>query len=163
MKHRASILFLALGLGVASAQTAPALPRPKTKGEVLAFIKKTGGTPPDWFAATPLNYPKTLDLSWSPPPQGSPWDPNKNVGQFLWTSINENETRWKEGVRFLHHMLTVNKDKPATLKQVMGALGNRNGVLPFSVTVDGAGRLRQRRVGAYSAEELRSDLAALLR
>ena len=124
MKHRASILFLALGLGVASAQTAPALPRPKTKGEVLAFIKKTGGTPPDWFAATPLNYPKTLDLSWSPPPQGSPWDPNKNVGQFLWTSINENETRWKEGVRFLHHMLTVNKDKPATLKQVMGALGN---------------------------------------
>ncbi len=46
---------------------------------------------------------------------------------------------------------------------MMGALGNRNGVLPFSVTVDGAGRLRQRRVGAYSAEELRSDLAALLR
>jgi uncharacterized protein with FMN-binding domain len=124
MKHAALILFLALGLGTASAQTAPAVPKPKTKAEVLAFIKKTGSTPPDWFAATPLNYPQTLDLSWSPPPKGSPWDPSKNVGQFIWTSINENESRWKEGIKFLHHMLTVNKDKPAILKQVMGSLGN---------------------------------------
>lgn len=46
---------------------------------------------------------------------------------------------------------------------LMRALGNPNGVLPFSVAVDGAGRLRQRKVGAYSAQELRSDLAALLR
>jgi hypothetical protein len=41
--------------------------------------------------------------------------------------------------------------------------GNPSGVLPFSVTVDGGGRLRQRKLGAYSAQELRSDLAALLR
>lgn len=46
---------------------------------------------------------------------------------------------------------------------LMRTLGNPNGVLPFSVTVDGGGRLRQRKVGAYSAQELRSDLAALLR
>ncbi|RPH51082.1 MAG: FMN-binding protein [Planctomycetota bacterium] len=125
MKHAAAILFLFVGLGVVSAQQAKVPPpKPKSKAEVLAFIKKTGSTPPDWFAATPLNYPKTLDLSWSPPPQGSPWDPGKNVGQFIWTSINENEARWKEGIKFLHHMLTVNKDKPATVKQVMNALGN---------------------------------------
>jgi uncharacterized protein with FMN-binding domain len=124
MKHAAALLFLALGLGVASAQSAPALPKPKTKAEVLAFIKKTGSTPPDWFAATPLNYPSTLDLSWNQPPPGSPWDPNKNVGQFIWTSINENEARWKEGIKFLHHLLTVNKDKQATVKKVMAALGN---------------------------------------
>ena len=96
----------------------------KPKAEVLALIKKTGATPPDWFAATPLNFPKTLDLTWSPPPQGSPWDPNKNVGQFIWTSINENENRWKEGIKFLHHMLTVNKDNKSVLNQVMQALGN---------------------------------------
>jgi thiol-disulfide isomerase/thioredoxin len=47
--------------------------------------------------------------------------------------------------------------------KLMRVLGNPNGVLPFSVAVDGAGRLRQRKVGAYSAQELRSDLAALLR
>lgn len=46
---------------------------------------------------------------------------------------------------------------------LMRALGNRNGVLPFSVTVDRARRVRQRKVGAYSDQELRSDLAALLR
>jgi thiol-disulfide isomerase/thioredoxin len=46
---------------------------------------------------------------------------------------------------------------------LMRALGNPGGILPFSITVDGAGRLRQRKLGAYSARELRSDLAALLR
>jgi hypothetical protein len=46
---------------------------------------------------------------------------------------------------------------------LMRALGNSSGVLPFSVTLDAAGRLRQRKVGAYSTEVLRSDLAALLR
>jgi uncharacterized protein with FMN-binding domain len=125
MKHTAAALFLFVALGVASGQQAKIPPpKPKTKAEVLAFIKKVGATPPDWFAATPLNFPATLDLSWSQPPPGSPWDPNKNVGQFIWTSINENESRWKEGIKFLHHMLTVNKDKPATVKQVMTALGN---------------------------------------
>ena len=82
-----------------------------------------GSTPPDWFAATPLKYPPSLDLSWTPPPQGTPWDPNKNVGQFIWSTINENEGKWKEGVRFLHHMLTVNQSKPAIVTQVMQALG----------------------------------------
>ena len=46
---------------------------------------------------------------------------------------------------------------------LMRALGNPTGILPFSVTLDRAGRLRQRKLGAYSAQELRSDLAALLR
>jgi len=124
MKHTAALLFLGLAVGAASAQTNPAVPKPKSKAEVLAFIKKTGSTPPEWFAATPLNFPKTLDLSWSQPPPGSPWDPNKNASQFIWTSINENEARWKEGIKFLHHMLTVNKDKPAVLNKVMGSLGN---------------------------------------
>ena len=46
---------------------------------------------------------------------------------------------------------------------LMRTLGNSGGVLPFSVTVDAARRLRQRKLGAYSAQELRSDLAVLLR
>jgi thiol-disulfide isomerase/thioredoxin len=46
---------------------------------------------------------------------------------------------------------------------LMRTLGNPGGMLPFSVAVDGAGRLRQRKLGAYSAKELRSDLVALLR
>lgn len=95
----------------------------KTKAEILALIKQVGSTPPEWFAATPLNFPPSLDLTWSKPPPGAPWDPNKNVGQFIWSTINENEPRWKEGVKFLHHMLVVNKDKPDILNQSMDALG----------------------------------------
>lgn len=46
---------------------------------------------------------------------------------------------------------------------LMRTLGNPNGVLPFSVMLDSSGRLRKSKVGAYSAVELRTDLAALLR
>jgi len=45
----------------------------------------------------------------------------------------------------------------------METLGNRSGMLPFSVALDEAGRVRRRKLGAYSPEELRADLAALLR
>ena len=99
-------------------------PKEKPKAEVVATIKKVGSTPPDWFQATPLNFPKSLDLTWTDPQPGSPWDPSKNVGQFIWTSINENEARWREGIRFLHHLLTVNQKNPAIVKRTMTALAN---------------------------------------
>jgi hypothetical protein len=35
--------------------------------------------------------------------------------------------------------------------------------LPFTAVLDRAGRLRHRRLGAYSAAELDSEIAALLR
>ena len=93
----------------------------KSKAEVQALIKKIGSTPPAWFSSTPLRYPKTLDFSWRETP-GAPWDPNRNVGQFIWTTINENEGRWKEGVRFLHHFLVVNQKNPALVNKTMKAL-----------------------------------------
>jgi uncharacterized protein with FMN-binding domain len=99
-------------------------PKEKPKAEVQALIRKIGATPPDWFAATPLNYPKSIDLTWQDPPPGAPWDPSRHIGHFIWTSINENEGRWKEGVRFLHHVLTANQKDMATVKKVMGALAN---------------------------------------
>lgn len=95
----------------------------KPEAEVRALIKKVGSTPPDWFQATPLRYPKTLDLSWKETP-GGPWDPSKNVGQFIWTSINENEARWKEGIRFLHYLLVVNQKDPELSKKTMKALAH---------------------------------------
>ena len=107
------IFFTAIGLKAAD----------KPEAEVRALIKKTGSTPPDWFQATPLRYPKTLDLSWKDTP-GAPWDPSKNVGQFVWTSINENEARWKEGIRFLHHLLVLNQKDPELSKKTMNALGH---------------------------------------
>jgi hypothetical protein len=79
-------------------------------------------TPPDWFEATPLDYPQTLDLSWpKPPPKG--WNNRKNVGQFIWDVINPNQRKWQGGVRFMHHMLTVHQHDPKTLGCVMSSLG----------------------------------------
>ncbi|HYV26488.1 MAG TPA: FMN-binding protein [Candidatus Eisenbacteria bacterium] len=95
----------------------------KPEAEVRALIKKIGPTPPDWFQATPLRYPKTLDMSWKDTP-GAPWDPSKNVGQFIWTTINENESRWKEGIRFLHYFLVLNEKDPELSKKTMKALAN---------------------------------------
>jgi thiol-disulfide isomerase/thioredoxin len=46
---------------------------------------------------------------------------------------------------------------------LMRRLGNGAGGLPFTVAVDAAGRVRRRKLGAYSAVELQADLARLLR
>lgn len=103
-------------------QESPAAAAPeRSRAEVRALIQRLGSTPPEWFAATPLNYPKTLDLTWTDHP-GAPWDPGKNVGQFIWTSINENERRWKEGIRFLHFLLGRTQNDPALSRKVMNAL-----------------------------------------
>jgi uncharacterized protein with FMN-binding domain len=94
----------------------------RSRAEVDAAIQKAGTTQPDWWGSVPLDYPRTLDLSWPDKPPG-PWDASKNVGQYIWSSINENPSRWRSGVRFLHYLLTVHKDNPAKLAKVMEALG----------------------------------------
>src|SRR5262245_34312859 len=107
-------VFLASLLGVRTAAA-------RTKTEVLELVKREGATPPAWFASTALRHPPTLDLTWAE--HKGPWDPNKNLGQFIWSVVNENETRWREGIRLLHHVLVLNKDHPAALNRTMGALG----------------------------------------
>lgn len=46
---------------------------------------------------------------------------------------------------------------------LMRELGNTAGALPFTVLLDARGRLRRRKLGAYSAADLDTDLAQLLR
>lgn len=96
----------------------------RARSEVEAIISKVGRTPPEWFDSVPLEYPKTLDLSWPDKP-GGPWNANKNVGQYLFSVINENPGRWRSGVRFLHHLLTVHKSNRRKLARVMAALGGK--------------------------------------
>jgi uncharacterized protein with FMN-binding domain len=94
----------------------------RSEAEILAEIDRQGKTPPDWFESTPLNYPKTLDLAWPmPPPKG--WNSSKNVGQFIWDRINPNANKWREGVKFLHHLLSTSKDAKVR-KRAMRSLGS---------------------------------------
>ena len=94
----------------------------RTREEVQALIDKIGRTPPDWFDATPLNYPQTLDLSW-PDPGKDEWNNQKFVGQYVWQIINPNPGKWREGIKLLHHIVAVNKDNPTALKKALNQLG----------------------------------------
>ena len=95
----------------------------RTKTQVLELINEVGQTPPEWFASTPLDYPKTLDLEWPLKPPGKGWNESKNVGQYKWGVINPNPGRWHSGVRLVHHIMTLHKDQPALLQRDMKVLG----------------------------------------
>lgn len=65
-------------------------------------------------------------------------------------------------------MKTVEITLPILISGVQGIdlmrrLGNRTGGLPFTVTLDAAGRVRERKLGAYTAAELKAGLDRLLR
>ena len=56
-----------------------------------------------------------------PAPGG--WDNQKNVGQYLWDVINPNPGKWRAGLRFLDHLLEVNKGNRDVEVRVMNYLG----------------------------------------
>lgn len=118
-------LLAASCLAVHAGQPAAPASAPKTRtpAEVEALIAQAGASQPDWWNTVQLTFPPTLDLTWSKPPKGAPWTPNKYLSQYLWSTVNENPSKWNEGARLLHHVLTVNKDNPEPLKQTMQALG----------------------------------------
>lgn len=110
-----------------SPSTAPVGPAPKTrtKTEVEALINKEGKTPPEWFDSTPLNYPKTLNLDW--PKDAKPWNNQVNIGQYIWDVINPNPSKWKEGVRLMHHILQVKGKDKDIVQRACGTLGHLYG------------------------------------
>ena len=93
----------------------------RTRAELEKWIDQQGSTPPDWYDATPLNYPDSLDLNW-PEPRRAAWNNQKNMGQYIWDVVNPNPGRWREGVRLLHHLLTLHKDNPPLRTRVMKGL-----------------------------------------
>jgi len=93
----------------------------RTRTVVEKQIEDQGRAPPDWFDDTPLDYPQTLDLAWPEPVQGG-WNNQKNVGQYLWDIVNPNETRWRGGIKFMHHLLTVHQKDEAKRQRVMQSL-----------------------------------------
>jgi len=79
------------------------------------------------------------------------------VGIGIDTAANIRE--FMKTVRFSYPVLVAD----AAGIDLMRELGNRAGGLPFNVLLDRQGRLAGRKLGAYSASELRSALADLLR
>ncbi len=96
----------------------------RTRAEVNALIREKGRTPPEWWDSVPLEYPKTLDMTWKKPPRGSKWNPRKNIGNYVFSVIYENPGKWKQGAKFLHHVLAINKNNPAVVQKAIGKLAN---------------------------------------
>jgi uncharacterized protein with FMN-binding domain len=94
----------------------------RSKTEVERLIQQAGATPPDWLSETPLEYPRSLDLSFQEPAPGG-WNNQKNVGQYLWDVINPNPGKWRSGVRLMYHLLEVNQGNQQVETRVMNHLG----------------------------------------
>ena len=73
------------------------------------MIERIGSSKPDWFESTPLEYPRTLDLSWPLKPPQEGWDNQRNVGQYIWDVINPNPRRWRSGVRLMYHLMSLHE------------------------------------------------------
>jgi uncharacterized protein with FMN-binding domain len=94
----------------------------RSREEVVKLIETVGRTPPDWFDSVPLNYPRTLDLSW-PNPGKKEWNSRKYIGQYVWEVINPNRSKWREGIKFLHHVVAVNENKRSAQRKALNQLG----------------------------------------
>jgi uncharacterized protein with FMN-binding domain len=97
---------------------------PPSRAEIDRLIENAGGSPPDWYDTTPLQYPNTLDLSWPLKPQGKAWQANKYVFHYLWSSVYPNPTRWKSGAKLIHHILSKHRNDPTLLARDMRELGH---------------------------------------
>ena len=100
----------------------PATGVSRTREEVQSLIDKLGSTPPDWWDSAEVNYPRSLDLTWSYPPRGV-WENQRYVGQYIWDIINPNPSKWREGIRLMHYLLEVNGDRPEVRQRVMVEIG----------------------------------------
>lgn len=101
MLHRTWMLAALAGTGLTAGEL--------TSAEIAKQVTAAMGALPDWWAATKLNYPQTLDLSC--PRGGKGWDPSTNPGQWNWDVINPNPNRWREGAKFWHMVLDNAKQK----------------------------------------------------
>ncbi len=125
-----TILFLRPCNGQGSSDQKPIV---RTPAEVEALIKEAGSAEPQWWDEVEPRYPDTLDLSWPLRPQG-PWNAQKNVGQYIWEVINPNPGRWREGIKFVHHLMIRNKDDKAKVARSIKSIGN----MFYSLTDDWA-------------------------
>jgi tetratricopeptide (TPR) repeat protein len=117
-------LVAAVSVGVCAASadelsSSERLTRPRE--EVLALIEEAGTSKPTWWDLVALEYPETLDLSYPHPPPTKEWSPRLNVGQFMWSIINENASRFRQGTKFMHFVLKQNikqnTDKPQVVRR----------------------------------------------
>lgn len=94
----------------------------RTKAEIQKLIDTEGREPPEWFEATTVNTPASLDMSWPEPAPGG-WNNQQNMGQYIWDIINPNPNKWREGVKLMHTLLITHQNDPTKRTRIMIELG----------------------------------------
>jgi uncharacterized protein with FMN-binding domain len=95
----------------------------RTRAQIEKLINTVGSTMPDWYESTELDYPPTLDLSWPIKPPEKGWNNRKNMGQYIWDIINPNTSRWRGGIKLVHHCMTLHQSKSELLRRDMQVTG----------------------------------------
>ena len=95
-----------------------------TPAEVLKKVKEEGSQTPTWYAATQVEHPKSLDLSWPIKPPKEGWNSQRNVGQYLWDVIYPNPGRWQSGIRLVQHLLEQHEGNRTLVKRDRRTLGS---------------------------------------
>lgn len=89
---------------------------------VEEIIQREGSTKPDWYDSVPLDYPKTLDLSW-PQPKGK-WNPQVNVGQYLISVVYRRPDTWRSTAKLFHHIIDISDGNPTARRNAMDRLAH---------------------------------------
>jgi uncharacterized protein with FMN-binding domain len=95
----------------------------RSKTQIDRLIDRVGSTMPDWFDSTEMNYPDTLDLSWPLKPPTKGWNSKLNMGQYIWDIINPNTSKWRSGIKLVHHCTTIHEGNKTLLKRDRTTLG----------------------------------------
>lgn len=113
-----------LAQATAKSSTDETKPAVRSKAQADALIAEAGKASPEWWDSVELKYPDTLDLTWADGPKGEGWQPQKRMGAYMVSVISPNPGKWREGIKLLHHILSVNKDNATAQKRAINALGN---------------------------------------
>lgn len=117
------ILFVAATLAVCQACLAQSS-KPageQTPEQVEAAIKQAGATYPDWWDGVKLDYPKTLDLTWT---KSEGIFDSLSLDEYLAKEIRPKPANWKLGIKVVSEAIRVNKNSPERLRQTYEALGD---------------------------------------
>lgn len=94
----------------------------RTLDEVNALMDEAGKVPPDWVSDMQLSYPNTLDLTWHKIAEG--WQPNKNLGTYVFITAGRNEQGLRRAVKLLYKVIEVNQDNTVNLRKSRVALAD---------------------------------------
>ena len=87
----------------------------RSETQIDDLVENVGRTKPKWYDSVPLRFPPTLKLNWQIASRGL--KPHVNLRQYIDTIITPAPDKWKEGVRLMHHTLTVNRTSILRLRR----------------------------------------------